>query len=145
ACGTHHRRPAMEAVRVIIDERTASRGYEHRLMDYNNDSTTTLADVRSLFDVALGRLHGSRAAPLGAPAACPPPPEPTVIAADTMIVSRAQQLLASPAKWDRQDNDSTGTCLKTQSTFTLRCALKRASNDVTGEYDGGGALIREAR
>lgn len=35
-CGSHHRRPAMEVVRQIVDERTAGRGYAHRLMNYNN-------------------------------------------------------------------------------------------------------------
>jgi hypothetical protein len=27
----------MEVVRIIIDERSAGRNYQHRLMDYNND------------------------------------------------------------------------------------------------------------
>jgi hypothetical protein len=59
--GFHHRRPALEVVRAIIDERTAGRGYEHRLMDYNNDPTTHLQDVQSLFTEALARIE--RAAP----------------------------------------------------------------------------------
>lgn len=54
--GFHHRRLAMEAVRQIVDERAAGRGYDHRLMDYNNDPTTTLADVQSLFAEALRRM-----------------------------------------------------------------------------------------
>lgn len=33
----HHRRPAMEVVRVIVEERSAGRNYAHRLMGYNND------------------------------------------------------------------------------------------------------------
>lgn len=49
----HHRRPAQEAVRVIVDERSSGRNYGHRLMGYNNDPTTTLADVQSLFQEAL--------------------------------------------------------------------------------------------
>jgi hypothetical protein len=49
----HHRRPALEVVRQIVDERTAGRNYNHRLMDYNNDSTTSLNDVQSLFAEAL--------------------------------------------------------------------------------------------
>ena len=53
----HHRRPAAELVRVIVDERTKDRSYEHRLMEYNNDPRTTLADVRSLFAEALARIH----------------------------------------------------------------------------------------
>lgn len=51
----HHRRPALEVVRQIVEERTAGRNYNHRLMDYNNDSTTTLRDVQSLFAEALKR------------------------------------------------------------------------------------------
>lgn len=51
----HHRRPALEVVRQIVDERTRDRPYEHRLMDYNNDPSTQLADVQSLFSEALER------------------------------------------------------------------------------------------
>jgi hypothetical protein len=54
--GFNHRRPAMEAVRAIVDERSAGRPYHHRLMDYNNDPKTTLGDVQSLFAEALRRM-----------------------------------------------------------------------------------------
>jgi hypothetical protein len=59
--GFHHRRPALEVVRAIVDERAAGRGYEHRLMDYNNDPATHLQDVQSLFTEALARIE--RASP----------------------------------------------------------------------------------
>jgi len=52
----HHRRPALELVRQIVDERSAGRPYHHRLMDYNNDPTTRLADVRGVIADALSRL-----------------------------------------------------------------------------------------
>ena len=55
----HHRRPALEVVRQIVDERTRDRPYEHRLMDYNNDPTTQLADVQSLFSEALKRSRSA--------------------------------------------------------------------------------------
>jgi hypothetical protein len=55
--GFHHRRPAMELVRQIVDERTRGRNYDHRLMDYNNDPSTTLADVHSLFAEAMSRIR----------------------------------------------------------------------------------------
>jgi hypothetical protein len=42
--GFHHRRPAREVVREIVEQRTASRQYQHRLMDYNNDPVTHLSD-----------------------------------------------------------------------------------------------------
>jgi hypothetical protein len=53
----HHRRPALQLIRRIVDERTVSRHYHHRLMDYNNDPTTTFKDVTSLFSDALARIH----------------------------------------------------------------------------------------
>ena len=56
--GFHHRRPALELVREIVEARTKDRKYDHRLMDYNNDATTTLADVHSLFAEALARIPG---------------------------------------------------------------------------------------
>ena len=59
AGGLHHRRPAAEIVREIVDERTASRNYHHRLMEYNNDATTHLHDVQSLFLEAEARIKKS--------------------------------------------------------------------------------------
>ena len=56
AGGFHHRRPAMELVRGIVDERTKAKSYQHRLMDYNNDRTTRLDDVRTLFAEAIARI-----------------------------------------------------------------------------------------
>jgi hypothetical protein len=54
--GFHHRRPALELVRAVVRERAAGRGYEHGLMDYNNDPATRLADVQSAFAEALRRI-----------------------------------------------------------------------------------------
>ena len=54
--GFHHRRPAGELLREVVDDRTKARNYNHRMMDYNNDTTTTLADVRSLFAEAIARI-----------------------------------------------------------------------------------------
>jgi hypothetical protein len=59
--GFHHRRPALEVVRAIVEERAAGRPYQHRLMDYNNDPSTHLQDVQSLFTEAVGRID--KAAP----------------------------------------------------------------------------------
>lgn len=55
--GFQHRRPALQVVRMIVDERTATRHYHHRLMDYNNDPTTHLADIQSLFEDAEKRIN----------------------------------------------------------------------------------------
>ena len=55
--GFNHRRPALEVVRIIIQERRGNPPYHHRLMDYNNDKTTTLADIQSLFRKALKDMN----------------------------------------------------------------------------------------
>jgi hypothetical protein len=54
--GFHHRRPAMELVRVIVEERSKGKDYNHRLMGYNNDPSTHLEDVRSIFAEAIARI-----------------------------------------------------------------------------------------
>jgi hypothetical protein len=54
--GFHHRRPAMEVVRKLIEDRTAGRNYRHRLMGYNNDPRTRLSDVHEVFAEALARM-----------------------------------------------------------------------------------------
>jgi len=142
-CAPHHRRPAMELVREIIEARTVGRAYEHRLMDYNNDSTTTLADVRSLFREALSRAGGGNDQPLGDPSTCPPPPpEPTISQADLRVAERAQLLLSSPRVWDRH---GTQECPDAQKTLSIYCALQRATEDVTGDDDAPAPLMREAR
>ena len=47
-----HREAAMQEVRFVIDDIARNRNYEHRLMDYNNDPTTTLADMQHVLDRA---------------------------------------------------------------------------------------------
>jgi hypothetical protein len=77
--GFHHRRPALETVREIVDQRTQGRPYHHRLMDYNNDPSTQLSDVESLFSAALRQIERAnsrrraslRRAPLTHAAICP--------------------------------------------------------------------------
>jgi hypothetical protein len=44
-------------VREIVDQRSAGRKYDHRLMGYNNDPSTRLEDVQSLFAEALARMN----------------------------------------------------------------------------------------
>jgi hypothetical protein len=56
----NHRRPALEVVRTIVDERSAGRNYHHRLMDYNNDTSTRLEDVQSLFREALSGMADTK-------------------------------------------------------------------------------------
>jgi len=46
-----HRGAALQEMRFVIDEIAASRNYDHRLMDYNNDPTTTFADVQEVLRI----------------------------------------------------------------------------------------------
>jgi len=54
--GFHHRRPALQVVRRLVQARSAGRDYEHRLMDWNNDSRTRFEDLQQLFRDALERM-----------------------------------------------------------------------------------------
>lgn len=61
-----HRGAALQEMRFVIDEITAERDYDHRLMDYNNDPTTTFADIQEVFRITERiitlRLKGSKPA-----------------------------------------------------------------------------------
>lgn len=57
--GIDHRRPALEVIRGVADDRSKGRSYHHHLMDYNNDPTTTFADTQGLFSEALQRMSDS--------------------------------------------------------------------------------------
>ena len=46
-----HRGAALQEARFVIDEIAAERKYEHRLMNYNNDPTTTFADIQEVFRI----------------------------------------------------------------------------------------------
>jgi hypothetical protein len=52
-----HRGAAMQEARFVIDEIAPNRGkYNHRLMGYNNDPTTTWADVQRFFKLLEARV-----------------------------------------------------------------------------------------
>jgi hypothetical protein len=46
-----HRGAALQEMRFVIDEIAATRNYDHRLMDYNNDPTTSFADVQEVLRI----------------------------------------------------------------------------------------------
>jgi hypothetical protein len=46
-----HRGAALQEARFVIDEIAADRNYEHRLMNYNNDPTTTFADIQEVLHI----------------------------------------------------------------------------------------------
>ena len=46
-----HRGAALQETRFVVDEITFGRNYEHRLMNYNNDPTTTFEDIQEVLGI----------------------------------------------------------------------------------------------
>jgi hypothetical protein len=156
-----HRGAAMQEARFVIEDvaHDVSR-YQHRLMDYNNDPTTTFEDMQKVFRlleeriakrIAEGdsagagqlnvRVFGSTGQP-SAPAPAPPSPPRLVNEKDLEVLQHARVLLDSPAKWDRADRQHCDPASKTVSLF---CALQLADKEVNGSFDNSSPAIEEAR
>lgn len=71
-----------------------------------------------------------------------PEVHPPVTADDVRILERAQQILDSPAKWNRNDNRE---CPADEKKFSLYCAIEQATDDVTGHFAHREAAMQEAR
>ena len=67
---------------------------------------------------------------------------PPVTEADAKIVQRARVILDSPSQWNRSD---TRICPAQATTFSLYCALEKATKDVTGDFKHRGATMQETR
>jgi hypothetical protein len=139
-----HRGAAMQEARFVIDDIAPNRNYEHRLMGYNNDPTTTFGDIQKVFALLetriAARLREQSAAPAAPPSPAAAPPQ--VTKTDLDILKRARALLDSEAKWNRAD---TQDCPADAKTFGLFCAFQRAAIEVTGSFNNQGAAIQEAR
>ena len=142
---SEHRGAALQETRFVIDEIASGRNYEHRLMGYNNDPTTTFADIQEVFRItesliALRLKAGERGQlatvqPAGSQAG-------GVTRIDIEIAKRARQILDSPSKWS---HSGTQNCPADAKVFSLYCALAKAATEISGTFDDGGAAIREAR
>jgi hypothetical protein len=66
---------------------------------------------------------------------------PPVTKADVRIVQRAREILNSPSMWNRAD---TRVCPANAKTFSLYCALEKATKEVQGEFQHRGAVMQEA-
>jgi hypothetical protein len=78
----------------------------------------------------------------GAPLSDDPDARPPVTKADIRIVQRAKQILDSPAKWNRSD---TRVCPAGAKSFSLYCALEKATDEVTGNFQHRSPAMQEAR
>jgi hypothetical protein len=146
-----HRGAALQEARFVIDEIAADRNYEHRLMGYNNDPTTTFHDIQEVFSIVerlitlrlkTGSAGGDAARVQSAGAPATPQSKSPVTKADIEIVKRARQILDSPAKWN---HSRTQDCPADAKTFNLFCALAKAATEVNGFFDEVGPALRETR
>jgi hypothetical protein len=67
---------------------------------------------------------------------------PPVTEADLHIVHRAREILNSPAKWNRADDRE---CPPGQQTYSLYCALEKATREVSNKFEHRGAVMQQAR
>jgi hypothetical protein len=67
---------------------------------------------------------------------------PPVSEGDIRIVQRAREILSSPAKWNRFDNRE---CPANQKTYSLYCALEKATEEVSHKFVQRGAAMQQAR
>ena len=71
-----------------------------------------------------------------------PEARPPLSKADVRIVQRAREILNSPSNWNRAD---TRDCPTEAKTFSLYCALEKATNEISGKFEHRGAAMQEAR
>ncbi len=67
---------------------------------------------------------------------------PPVTASDIRIVRRAREILNSPDKWNRADNR---VCPASEKTYSLYCALEKATEEVSKKFEHRGAAMQQAR
>jgi hypothetical protein len=136
---------AMQEARVTIDL-MAARKYRSRLADFNNDPATTFTDLQEFFRILHHRL-ARRMDEEAPPAAQRAPLEdsnarPPVTETDVQIVRRAKEILNSSAVWNRA---GTRTCPPEAKTFSLYCAMEKATQELSGKFEHRGAAMQESR
>lgn len=136
-----HRGAAMQEARFVVDQMSAGKDYDHRLMDYNNDPTTTFADIQNVFrllELRLAKRLAEQPAVLAAAPAGPAKPSPEK---DLRVIRRVRELLKAPEAWNH--NDPTQSCDVNAVTFSLYCAFDKAQQELTDGHDG--AAIQQVR
>src|SRR5580658_3768177 len=139
-----HRGAAMQEARFVIDDIAPNASkYEHRLMGYNNDPTTTFADLQKVFQLMQERIEKRLKDPANGQKSAPAAQADDLVAKDDLqILKRVREILSAPSKWCR-----TGTkeCAANAETFSIWCALEKATTEVKGSFNGDGAGIDEVR
>src|SRR5258708_39800900 len=81
-------------------------------------------------------------APKPAPSADDSNVRPPVTNVDLQIVQRARTILDSPAKWNRADDRN---CPEGAKTYSLYCAMEKATIELSGKAEHRGAALQEVR
>jgi hypothetical protein len=136
----------MQEARITVDL-MAPKKYGSRLADYNNDPATSFQDVQEFFRILKNRLSRRMAeeapgATLTARGEDGSQSRSSVTEADVRIVRRAKSILDSPIKWNREDSR---VCPPEAKTFSLYCALEKATHELSGKFEHRGAAMQEAR
>jgi hypothetical protein len=140
------RSAVMQEARITADL-MAPKKYGARLVDYNNDPSTSFQDIQEFFRILRNRLTRriAEAAPgvtLAARAEGISQSRPPVTESDVQIVQRAREILDSPSKWNRSDNR---VCPPNATTISIYCALEKATQEVGDKFEHRGAAMQEAR
>jgi len=136
----------MQEARITADL-IAPKKYGARLAGYNNDPATSFQDVQKFFQILKNRLSRRMAAEapgatLTARGEGSSQSRPPVTEADVRIVRRAKAILDSPVRWNRADNR---VCPPEAKTFSLYCALEKATQELGGKFEHRDAAMQEAR
>jgi len=133
----------MHEARELVDA-IAPKKYSSRLIEFNNDPDTTFADVQAFFRFLGNRVSKQITTKPGVAANDndDPEAEPPVTNADLLIVRKAREILSSPAKWNRADNR---VCPPDAKTFSLYCALEKATDEISSQFEHRGAAMQQAR
>jgi hypothetical protein len=68
--------------------------------------------------------------------------EPPVTAADLTIIDRAREILKSPDYWNRAD---TRICPSDAKTYSLYCAIEKATLEIDGSFAHRGSAMQQTR
>lgn len=77
--------------------------------------------------------------------------EPAVTPVDIRIAKRAREILNSPEKWDRADTrvcrepSCTSGCPEQATTFSLYCAIEKATKEVGAKFEHRSTVMQHAR
>ena len=140
----------VEARSVIYYNTGDGRSFEGRPFGDNKGTVYgfAIADLNrdGILDIAAARSEAPNVLYFGQRQATSQEAERSATAEDIRIIDRADQILSDASKWDRADDR---ICKETDTTWSLFCAIEKATTEVLGSYNHddrmGQAVTREIR